>query len=216
MQDLISAVKSGDAERVATLLDADPSLLGASENGTSAILLAMYYRHPEVAQLFVDRGAKLTIHEAAAVGDSATVRAQLDADPSLLDRCGSDGFQPLGLAIFFRHPELARMLIERGADVSAPAQNAMHVAPLHAAAAVSDRDSIELLLARGADPNARQQSDYTPLHDLAGRGDIELAKLLVARGADRNAKTSDGKTPSDLARDRGHAAFVEWINGTTI
>src|SRR5258708_6291193 len=112
MQELIDAVKSGDASRVATLLDADPTLLGASEKGTSAILLAMYYQHPEVARLFVDRGAKLTIHEAAAVGDSDTVRAHLEADPSLLDRCGGDGFQPLGLAIFFRHPELARMLIE--------------------------------------------------------------------------------------------------------
>ncbi|SRR5258708_2013725 len=211
MQDLISAVKSGDAERVAALLDADPSRLGAGENGTSAILLAMYYRHPEVAQLFVDRGARLTIHEAAAVGDYAAVVSLLDADPLLLDQCGGDGFQPLGLAIFFRHPEMARMLIERGADVLAPAQNAMHVAPIHAAAAVSDRDSIELLLARGADPNARQQSDYTPLHDVAARGDVELAKILIAGGADRGAKTSDGKTPADLARDRGHVLFVEWI-----
>src|SRR5437660_12859325 len=110
MQELIDAVKSGDAPRVAALLDADPSLLGASEQGTSAILLAMYYQHPEVARLFVDRGVTLTIHEAAAVGESDTVRALLDADPLLLDQCGGDGFQPRGLAIFFRHPELARML----------------------------------------------------------------------------------------------------------
>jgi uncharacterized protein len=215
MQELVDAVKAGDAARVARLLDSDPSLLSASERGTSAILLAMYHGHPEVARMFVDRGAKLTIHEAAAVGDSLAVHSLLQADPSLLDRCGDDGFQPLGLAIFFRHPHIARMLIEAGADVSAPAQNAMHVAPLHAAAAVCDRDSIELLLARGADPNTRQQSDYTPLHALAGRGDIESAKLLVARGADRKAKTSDGKTPVDVARDHGHAAFAAWIEGAS-
>lgn len=146
---LFDAIRRGDAAAVSALLDADPALLTAKENGVSAILLAMYYGHPEIAQLFAGRGATLSIHEAAAVGDEASVRRLLDADPSLLDAFSEDGFPPLGLAIFFRHPALARVLIERGADVSAPSRNTQKVAPLHAAAAVADRDTIALLLARG-------------------------------------------------------------------
>lgn len=210
---LFDAIQRGDGAAVSSLLDGDPSLLAAKENGVSAILLAMYYGHPEIAQLFVDRGAALSIHEAAATGDEATVDRLLAADPSLLDRFSDDGFPPLGLAIFFRHPDLARKLIERGADVSAHARNAQKVAPLHAAAAVADRETIALLLARGADPNARQQNDVTPLHGSASRGDIDAAKLLLAAGADPRALTSDGHSAVDLARARGFISFADWLSG---
>jgi ankyrin repeat protein len=95
--------------------------------------------------------------------------------------------------------------------VNAAAANAQRVAPLHAAAAVQDRASLRLLLDRGADPNAKQQSDYTPLHGAASRGDIEAAKLLLARGAERDAKAADGMTPADVARKYGHPDFAEWL-----
>jgi ankyrin repeat protein len=210
---LFDAIQRGDAAAVSALLDAEPALLTAKQNGVSAILLAMYYGHAALPQLFIDRGAVLSIHEAAAVGDEAAVRRLLDHDPTLLDAFSDDGFPPLGLAIFFRHPALARMLIERGADVSAPARNAQKVAPLHAAAAVADRDTIALLLARGADPNARQQQDITPLHGSASRGDLDSAKLLVAAGADPHAKSADGKSAADYARERGFADFAVWLEG---
>jgi len=45
----------------------------------------------------------------------------LREEPSLLDRQSPDGYPPVGLAIFFHHPEIARFLIEQGADVSAHA-----------------------------------------------------------------------------------------------
>src|SRR5438128_93365 len=120
MQDqLIQAIQRGNASRVAELLDADRSLLGARAGNVSAVLLAVYYQHPEIARLFVERGAELNFAEACAVGDEARALALLDADPSLLERRTDDGFPPLGYAIFFRHPALARALIERGADVNA-------------------------------------------------------------------------------------------------
>ena len=126
MQDeLIHAIRNGDGARVEQLLDADPSLLSARAGNVPAILLAVYHQHPEIAQLFVERGAALTFAEACAIGDEARALALLDQDPSLLERRSDDGFPPLGLAIYFRHPSLARTLIERGADVNATAENAM-------------------------------------------------------------------------------------------
>jgi tankyrase len=68
-----------------------------------------------------------------------------------------------------------------------------------------------MLLDHGADPNARQQQDYTPLHGAASRGDVEMAKLLLAHGADRNARASDGMTAADVARKHGKGEFAEWI-----
>src|SRR5689334_13475619 len=112
--ELIAAVQNGNAARVAELLDADPSLLTARAGNVSAILLAIYYQHPEIARIFVERGAELTFAEACAVGDEARALALLDRDPSLLHQRSDDGYPAVGFAIFFRHPALARALIERG------------------------------------------------------------------------------------------------------
>ncbi len=214
MQDeLIHAIRNGDGARAAELLDADPSLLTARAGNVSALLLAVYHQHPEIAQLFIERGAALTFAEACAVGDEARALALLDQDPSLLERRSDDGFPPLGFAIFFRHPSLARTLVERGANVNAAAENAQRVAPVHAAAAVRDIETMRLLLDHGADPNARQQLGFTPLHEAANNGDLDMGKLLVARGADRHALNDDGKDAAAIAAERGRGEFVAWLNG---
>ncbi len=209
--EMIEAVKKGDGSRVAALLDEDRALLEAKEGRTSAILLAVYHGHPELAALFVNHGAKLTFAEACAVGDAARVRELLKKDPSLLHSYSDDGYPVAGLPIFFRHPELARELIERGANVNAQAHNPQRVAPVHAAATVGDHGTMKLLLERGADPNARQQVGFTPLHSAAGHGDIEMAKLLVEHGADLHARTDEGKDAIDIAEKSNQPAFVEWL-----
>src|SRR6266568_5563423 len=69
-KELIDAIQKGDAKTAAALLDEDRSLLTAKSGNTSAILLALYHGHPEITQLFTERGAKLTLPEACAVGDT--------------------------------------------------------------------------------------------------------------------------------------------------
>ena len=211
--ELIEAVRKGDAARVGDLLDEDRSLLGAKSENVTGILLALYHGHPEIAQLFVKRGARLSFPEACALGDSGALKL-LDRDPSLLNAYSEDGYPPLGLAVFFRHPDLARALIERGADVNAAAKNPQRVAPVHAAATVQDRATMRLLLERGADPNARQQMGFTPFHSAASRGDVEMAKLLMEFGADPKARTEDGKNAIDIAEKYGQPAFATWFRET--
>jgi ankyrin repeat protein len=210
MSDFTDAIQAGDAARVTALLDGNPALLRTAHNDVTPLLLALYHGKRDVAQLLVDRGAPVSFGEACALGNEARVKELLAADPSLLRSRTADGFPGLGLAIFFGQGALARWLIEQGADVNAPAENPQRVAPLHAAA-VRDRETLQLLLERGADANAKQQMDYTPLHGAASRGDIEMAELLLTHGAQRDARASDGMTPADVARKYGQDAFAEWI-----
>ena len=139
MSELTDAIKAGHTERIAALLDADPTLLHASENDVTPLLLSIYHGKSDIARLLVERGAPVSFGEAVALGDTERVKRLLAGDPQLLHSRTPDGYPPVGLAIFFRHGELARWLIEQGAGVNAAAKNANCVAPVHAAAAACDR-----------------------------------------------------------------------------
>jgi ankyrin repeat protein len=153
----------------------------------SDVLLAIYRGDRDEAERLA-ASRELDVFEASALGHTERLRELLDADPSLANAWADDGFQPLGLASFFGHADAARLLVERGAEVNSPSRNQMKVMPLHSAAAAQDPEVryeiAKLLLEAGADPNARQQDDYTPLMAADQHGDARLRGLLVGHGAD--------------------------------
>ena len=73
--------------------------------------------------------------------------------------------------------------------------------PLHWAARFGQSQVAELLIAEGADVNAKNVVGQTPLHWAAMAGHKEIIELLIAAGAEVNAKTKRGDTPLDLAED---------------
>ncbi len=213
-RELFDAIRNDDAAAVASQLDDDRSLLDARENGVTPILASIYHGHAALAGLFRERGATLTFGEACALGDLPLVLAMLADDPARLHVNSEDGFPPLGLACFFRHPGVAQALIERGADVNAAADNALRVAPVHASAAVRDVATMQRLLEHGANANARQQMGYTALHTAAQHGDEVMVELLLAHGADPNLAGDDGRTPVDLATAAGQTEIMKRLART--
>ena len=154
----------------------------------SDVLEAIYRGDTEEAErLAAER--ELDVFEAAALGRTERVRELLEDEASLANAWAEDGFQPLGLASFFGHADTARLLVERGAEVNSASRNQMKVMPLHSAAAAQDADVryeiAKLLLDAGADPNARQQDDFTPLMAADQHADTRLRDLLVEHGATR-------------------------------
>jgi len=72
--------------------------------------------------------------------------------------------------------------------------------PLHYAAWNGHKEVAELLIAKGADVNAKVAIwGRTPLHFAAWNGHKEVAELLIENGAEVNAKDNYGRTPLDLA-----------------
>lgn len=209
---LFDAVRKGNAEEVAALLDGDAGLLAARRSGVSALLFAVYVRHPEIARLFLDRGADLGVFEASATGEIGALARCLDEDPSRANAVADDGFTPLGLAAFFRQRDALRLLLARGAEVNRASQNAQRVAPLHSAVAGGDEGIVADLLARGADVEARQDLGFTPLHNAAAEGNETIIRLLLERGADRSAVSDSGATAEQIARERGHSSAAELLH----
>jgi ankyrin repeat protein len=209
---LMEAIRSGDKAGVEALLSADPGLLRfTAPNGSSVMLLAAYYGHAELAEVFVRHGAKPDVFEASALGDLETVRKLVTANPAAVNSFAADGFYPLGLAAFFGYRAIVEFLLKNGADVKAAARNAQKVTAMHAGATRGDAEIVKMLLEAGADPNAQQERGFVPLHSAAANGNFPVVQLLLQHGARADAKADDGKTPADMAADRGHKDLAETL-----
>jgi ankyrin repeat protein len=71
---------------------------------------------PDLSAYAIERGAAVTVHAAARLGLFDQLRALLDADASLVHARGGDGQTPLHFA---SSVEIARFLLDRGADIDA-------------------------------------------------------------------------------------------------
>ena len=75
------------------------------------------------------------------------------------------------------------------------------------------KETAVLLIAKGADVNAKNDTGATPLHYTSAEGRKEAAELLIAAGADVNAKEVNGETPLHAAAVHGHNQVVELLIG---
>lgn len=212
-EEFLEAATGGDVAKVRTMLQADPSLARTrDENGVSAIMKATYYGKKDVVAALLDTGVELDVFEAAATGQVERVSNLIANDPSLANVYSPDGFTPLGFAVFFGQAEVAKTLLNGGADVNAASRESMKVTPLASAAAAKQTDIARLLIEHGAKVNARAASGHIPLHEASANGNVELVKLLIENGADVNAKTDDGKTPLDFAIEYKRPEVIELLH----
>ncbi len=136
-----------------------------------------------------------TLTRASGRGDLKSVRRLLDKGVDVNGKEPAQGarvaFTPLTAAIDADFPDVAALLLERGADPNLV--NNSGGAPL--TYAVSKRSPertrcFDLLLARKANPNITNSLRETPLSMAISRGNFDAAKRLLAAGADPNAEAA--------------------------
>jgi uncharacterized protein len=213
-EEVLKAIEDGDLGGLEEVLARHPQAASARDaNGISAVLNAQYRGREDLVQMLLAAHPALDIFEASAVGDADRIPELLGQDPSLATAWSSDGYTPLHLAAFFGHQEVAQLLLDPGADVSAISRNVMAVMPLHSAAASGQGSIAELLLDRGAKVDARSHEGYTALLEAAQNGDADLVDLLLSNGADPKLALDDGRTAGELAAEKGHTTLVERLRG---
>jgi uncharacterized protein len=136
---VFEAAAFGRLERLGELLDEDPSRASAfSDDGFTALHLAIFGRQEQAVRLLLERGA----------------------DPNVLSRADIAKVPPLGTAAFAGSTPLARLLLDSGADPNVRGEGGFTA--LHSAAQSNDEELARLLLERGADPAAAAEDGRRP------------------------------------------------------
>jgi ankyrin repeat protein len=146
-----------------------------------------------------------TIHDAIKDGDFARVQALVDSNREVVDKQDESGKSPLHLAIERGFSDIARYLIEQGADVNVP--DSSHESPLHHCASRGNLEIGRLLLERGSTSiNDSSVSKYdgfvgnwTPLHLACLRSHPAMTRLLLDYGADIEVRDGVQRTPLILS-----------------
>ncbi len=215
-EDLLTAIKAGEAGRVREMLRADRSLAdGRGPGGETPLLIAVYYGAKEIISLLLEYGARPDPFEAAALGDTGRLREILQDRPDMVYTYSHDGWTPLHLAAHFGQVAAIDWLLRHGAPTEARSTNGLANMPLHAAAAGRRRRALELLLVAGAYPQATDSEGHTALHIAAQNGEVEMVRLLLGFGAQPEAEAQDGQTPLSLADRAGHLSVIEMLRAHT-
>ncbi len=117
------------------------------------------------------------LHLAAAAGDVHLMQMIIERGgrPN-----GGTGYSPLHFAAYNGHPDAVRLLIDRGAEVSAADSGGR--TPLHEAAEADQASIVEMLLSGGADPYHRDNEGKTAL-DVARERNSEKSIVLLANAS---------------------------------
>ncbi len=225
-RNLLDAISSQQAAAVQRLLraGANPNTRALPDTPppppwqTLAATIQRLWRHQQPAPRTYPPTAlmvALTAQNAAGARhvDVEVVRTLLDSSAtpdafSIVPSTGDDSaWTPLRYAVCFDLPQVVRMLLDRKADARAPGLDGQTLLHLAAESNLVHFSSITaLLLAHGADVNARNAAGETPLIVAVATGPHSgVIKVLLAHGADVAVRDNSQESAFfKLVRDCNH------------
>ena len=190
---LMLAAQQGRLDLMRTLLDAGATVDITNTRGGTAMMYAAVLGDTAPIKLLLARGAAVntqssngwtTLMIAAVMGHDELVRLLLDhgANAGLADIYG---WTPLMRATYERRLDVVRILLRSG-SANVNARNDNGATALHHAALRGELEIAQLLIAKGADLQAKDHQQRTPLMVARATGHGKVVKLLD-RELDRQA-----------------------------
>lgn len=204
----------GDLKKVQLLLDKGANVNAVSKDESSPLRLALRLPHPmPVVQVLLAKGAN--VNQADKYGFTPLIMAGLTGKLELIQLLLAKGADPKAKTKFggthltaianSTNIQAVKWAVEQGLDVTDKKRDLL-IGP----AMSGDFSIMQLLLSKGADPNAPDDLGYTPLMHavLTEASSLELVKLLLDKGADAKAKAKDGLTALSFAKRKGWTEVI--------
>ena len=180
--DFFKAIELDNAEAVTALLQRGFDPDSPNPQGQPALMLAMQKSSRKVAEVLMEwKATNLSIH-----------------NPKMET--------PLMLAAITNQLDLAKKLIDRGADV-----NQKGWTPLHYAATKGNIEIMRLLIENHAYLDAESPNGTTPLMMAAHYGTPMATKLLLEEGADPRIRNQLGINALEFARKANKPESAQYI-----
>jgi ankyrin repeat protein len=202
-------IAAADAEQVRRLLaeGADPRARAAS--GVDALTIAAASRGTAASlRLLLDAGADPNLPEGVHSKNTPLLLASMTGDVDnvklLLARGARPSSAALAEAVTFGYPDIARILIDAGANAKQTENSGINL--LHWAVIANRTELIPILIHAGTPLNAQDEHGFTPLMYAAtiDFGDTASLEALLKAGADPTLRNEDGRTAIEQAHHFGH------------
>ena len=138
-------------------------------------------------------GGMAPLHQAVANGAEPIALELLHAGADVRGKTAAEGLTPLHLAARGGHDALARLLIARGGEVNACANDGR--TPLHLAAKHGRENTAKILLDNGADAKAKDKKFLTADYEAAKAKHPRVVELILGPKDER-------KTPAPKKKQR--------------
>jgi len=210
-QDIFPSIRNGDLKAVQEFFAGKPGRVEMQDiNKMTPLMYASFFGRTEIAAYLIEIGADVNYRR---------------GEESCLHQAAQ-----------MNHAPLVALLLDHGADIEASKPRT----PLYFALSAGAKDTVELLLergaevpvngylfhnavrkgmrtavdhmiAKGADLLSRNGTGGTLLHSSAEGGLVPLVELMLAKGADIDAPDTYGRRPLHLAALNGHSAVAEQL-----
>lgn len=191
------AIAAGDLSRAQQLFRQGASINSYIPSGVPALVTAARLGNTETIQWMLDNGADVNVRILAtakserAVGWTplmmASAKGQVAAVELLLknkariDLKSQDNIGPLHCAAVSGNGQVARLLIDYGADPNEPGLGGLR--PIISAADAGNTEVVRILLEKGVDPNSKGVAGESALSHAIAKNHHDTARVLRDAGA---------------------------------
>lgn len=168
----------------------------------------IYFLHLLLLCFYVSTAQNNNVFDVARKGTIEEAKQLLKANPKAFNVDNEEGFSPLTLACYRGNNEVAKLIVENGADINHKSSSGT---PLMASIVKGNNDMISFLLLKNADVNLTDETGITALMYASMFKNKNAVMLLLQKKADKTKIDAKGKTAFEYAVFSGQEEIINLL-----